>query len=120
MSAIPADDDPVTLKEACELLGNRVKVATLRAEAQRGNLAIFRLGRRDFTTAADVRAMVRRCQDAARHRASISIPSAEAGSSETDRVSSARAALNQTVEALKKGLPRISAKSTRRNAARAH
>lgn len=110
----------ITLAEACDLLGNRVKVSTLRAEAQRGNLAIFRLGRRDFTTAADVRAMVKRCQDAARHRASTLIQDEANGSSETDRASSARAALNQTVEALKVGLPRISAKSTRRNAARAH
>ncbi len=116
----PAEDDPVTLKEACELLGNRVKVATLRAEAQRGNLSIFRLGRRDFTTPADVRAMVRKCQDAARLRASISIPNGGNGLSETDRVSSAQAALKQTVAALKAGLPRISAKSTRRNAAQAH
>ena len=115
------ETEPITLKEACEsVLGNRVKAATLRAEAQRGNLLIFRVGRRDFTTRSAVREMVRRCQDAARHRASTSIQDGNSGSSETARASSARAALKQTVEALKTGLPRISPKSTRRSAARAH
>jgi hypothetical protein len=46
--------------------------------------------------------------------------SAANGLSETERVSSAQAALSQTVTALKQGLPRISGKNTDRNGHRRH
>jgi hypothetical protein len=113
------DDDPITLREACEIVfANKIKVATLRVEAERGKLVIFRVGRRDFTTLRSVREMVRKCQDAGQHRGSTSTASDASGLSETARVSSAQAALNQTVLALKRDLPHTSARSINRSAGR--
>ena len=112
------DERPLTLKEASDLY--RLKISTLRAEAARGRLDIFRLGKRDYTTLESLRNMVRKCQDAARPRASTSTANENNGLSATERASSAQAALKQTVTALKAGLPRISGKSTRRNADQTH
>jgi hypothetical protein len=61
------DDRPMNLKEAAAMYG--LTVATLRAEAARGRLEIFRIGRRDYTTIQAMREMVRKCRDAARQRA---------------------------------------------------
>jgi len=110
-------EPPITLEIACALYPQAsFKVATLRAAADRGELHIFRLGRRYHTTATAMEAWVRKCQDAARLRASTSTQSESSGASETDRVSSAQAALSQTVAALKAGLPRISDRNTNRRA----
>lgn len=114
-------DSPITLKEACEVhFRNRVKVATLRAEAAKGRLDIFRVGRADFTTIRDLREMERRCRDDDPRRASTSTRREDNGLSATDRLSSARAALNQTVHRLKSSSPATSEKSTphRRGATR--
>jgi len=113
------DDDPITLQEACALYpAASFKVATLRAEAERGRLDIFMLGRRYHTTPAAMREWVRRCQDAAPRPGFTSIPGAASGLSETDRASSAQAALNQTVIMLKSGSQNISGKNTNRSVAR--
>jgi hypothetical protein len=112
------DERPLTLKEAGNLY--RLKISTLRAEAARGRLDIFRLGKRDYTTLQSMRDMVRKCQEEGRRRASTSTQGVGSGLSETERASSAQVALNQTVTALKKGLPRISDRSTNRNAQRHH
>src|SRR3989304_2916272 len=110
-------DSPITLDVACELYPQAsFKVATLRAAADRGELHIFRLGRRYHTTPAAMSAWVKRCQDAARLHGFTSTQSESSGLSETDRVSSAQAALSQTVAALKAGLPRISDRNTNRRA----
>ena len=46
-----ADDDPIPLSEACKLYPlAKLTPSALRAEANRGNLVIFRLGRRDYVT----------------------------------------------------------------------
>lgn len=114
-------DDPITLDIACSLYPQAsFKVATLRAAADRGELTIFRLGRRYHTTAAAMDAWVRKCQDAARLHVSTSTASEASGLSETDRISSAQAALSQTVSALKAGLPHISGRNTNRSVARRH
>ena len=43
----------LTLQDVCDtIFGGRIKVATLRAEIERGNLTVFRVGRCHFTTAA--------------------------------------------------------------------
>jgi len=43
-----ADDEPITLAKACDLFPHvPLTVSTLRAEAARGRLDIFRLGKRD-------------------------------------------------------------------------
>ena len=115
------DDDPLPLDDACRMFPQaRLTPSALRAEARRGRLDIFRLGRRDCTTAASMREMVRKCQDAARLRASTSTESATSGLSETDRVSSAQVALSQTVAALKSGSPSTSGKNINRGVARRH
>jgi hypothetical protein len=111
-------DRPLTLAEAAELY--RLKISTLRAEAARGRLDVFRIGRRDYTTLESLKGMVLRCQEDARRRASTSTQNESNGSSETTRASSAQAALNQTAEALKRGLPHISARNTSRSGRRAH
>jgi hypothetical protein len=89
-----ADDDPLPLADACALYPqSRLTVSTLRAEAARGRLKIFRLGRRDYTTRRDMQEMFARCRAEDYRRDYISIRSAANGLSETDRISSARAAL---------------------------
>ena len=54
------DNDPIKLKDAAEEYG--LTVSTLRAEAGRGRLAIYRIGKRDYTTRADIREMVELCR----------------------------------------------------------
>jgi hypothetical protein len=94
-----ADDDPITLAEACNLFPRaKLTVSTLRAERKRKRLEIFGIGRRDYTTLRSMREMVRRCREEDRRR---STPREINGSS-TERVASAQAALNQTVQVLKK------------------
>jgi hypothetical protein len=107
------DERPISLREAAELY--HLGVSTLRAEASRGRLDIFRLGKRDYTTVQAMREMVRKCQEEGRRRVSTLIGDGGNGLSETDRTSSAQAALKQTVTALKQNLPRISPASTSRS-----
>jgi hypothetical protein len=114
------DDRPITLAEACAMYGSTFKPCTLRAEAGRGRLVIFRIGRRDYTTAQAMQDMVRKCQDAARPHGSTSTRPEANGLSETDRISSAQAALSQTLVGLKSVLPRTSGKNTGRGVARRH
>src|SRR6187200_1483381 len=109
---------PLTLKEAGDLY--QLKISTLRAEASRGRLDIFRLGKRDYTTLQAMKEMVRKCQEEGRRRASTLIQGGDNGLSEMERASSAQAALNQTVTALKQSLPRISGQSTSRSHPKAH
>jgi len=117
----PDENEPITLAEACEIFPRaKLTISTLRAEADRGHLDIFRLGKRDYTTVRSMRAMVSKCQEESRRRGCISTQNVDNGLSEMAQVSSARAALNQTVTGLKAGLPRISGKSTRRNVDQNH
>ena len=105
-------EEPITLVEACKLYPrSRLTVSTLRAEAARRRLEIFRLGKRDYTTQQAMAEMVRRCREEDYRRDSTSMRQEANGSSETENALSARAALSQTVAALKQGLPRISGKS---------
>ncbi len=113
--------EPITLDAACSLYPQAsFKVATLRAAADRGELHIFRLGRRYHTTAAAMDAWVRKCQDAAQRPASTSTENEDSGLSETDRISSAQAALSLTLAGLKAGLPRISGRNTNRRVGQTH
>lgn len=99
---LPNEDDPITLKEACEIVfRNAVKPATLRAEAARGRLALRRIGRQDFVTLREVREMVDQCRDEKPRPGFTSTQRATSGLSETVRNSSARAALENTLRALK-------------------
>jgi hypothetical protein len=103
MTALHLDDDePITLAEACKLFPRaKLTVWTLRAEAQRGRLDIFRLGKRDCTTPASLREMVKRCQEENRRRASTSMSRATSGSSAMERTHAALAAANETLRKLK-------------------
>ena len=57
------EDEPITLQEACDqVFRGKVSPATLRGEAARGKLRIFRIGNRNFTTLKAVREMLDRCQ----------------------------------------------------------
>ena len=106
-------DEPIPLKVACALYPQaKLTVSTLRAEAARGRLDIFRLGRLDYTTERSMQELIRKCQDVARRHASTSTQNDRPGSSATEQASSAQAALNVTVLGLKRGLRNISGKNT--------
>jgi hypothetical protein len=102
--------DHLTLAQAAALY--RVTISTLRAEAARGRLVIFRLGRSDYTTRSDLAEMIRRCREDDPRRACTSTAPGEPGASETVAMSSAQAALQMTVEALRNGSLTTSARST--------
>jgi hypothetical protein len=95
-----ADDSALTLKEAAAEYG--FTVSTLRAEHGRGRLKIYRIGKKDYTTPADIKDMVQQCRVDPRGRGFTLIRSGGSGSSETDRVSSALAAAKETAQALKR------------------
>ena len=99
MSEIP---ELLTLNEACErFFRGLIKPSTLRARAAEGKLRLTRIGKRHFVTAEDLAAMVRRCRDEPRDPASTSTNARAAspsGSSETERIRSARAALRATLQ----------------------
>lgn len=99
------DERPITLNEACSIFRGSLTPATLRAEHGRGRLVIFKIGRRYYTTKSDVELMVSKCREGQPVQGSTSTKNEEHGPSETERAQSARAALNQTVEKLKRGLP---------------
>jgi hypothetical protein len=116
-----ADDTSIPLRDIPSYFPeSKFTLSTLRAEAGRGRLAVFRIGRRDYTTFADVREMQLRCREEDHRRASTSIRHEGSGLSETERLASAQAALSQTVQALKGASPSTSAKSTGPRAARTH
>jgi hypothetical protein len=104
------DDDTITLADAAKHFG--FSVYTLRAEADRDRLTIYKIGNRYYTTPADVKEMVRKCRVEQKGRASISIPSVRSGSSGTERASSALAAANEIALALKSGSRATSARNT--------
>jgi hypothetical protein len=94
------EERPLTLREAADRYG--FTVSTLRAEAGRGRLSIFRIGKRDYTMAADVQEMIRRCREDDPRRDSILTRKGSIGLSETDRVSSAQERAKESVAKLKK------------------
>jgi hypothetical protein len=109
----PGDDDPVTLQEACELaFRGTITVASLRAEASRGNLDIFRVGRRDFTTLRAVREMQAKCLAGRKGRTYTVTPAASNGLSEMDHVSSALAALRTSTKKLRSSSQSTSVENT--------
>ena len=67
MSNIISDDAAIPLRDVPALFPeSRFKLATLRAEASRNRLRVFRVGRRHYTTLADVKEMIRLCRGAIR------------------------------------------------------
>lgn len=112
-----ADDTTLTLKQVTEEYG--YSLSTLRAEAARGRLTLYRIGKRLYTTPADIKEMVRQCRVEQRGQGFTLIRGGSNGSSETDRASSALAAARETVEGLKRHSLNTSATSTNRSR-RAH
>jgi hypothetical protein len=111
-------DRLLTLAEAAEAYG--FKVDTLKAEAGRGRLVIFFIGKRLYTTHADMQEMIRLCRDAGSRRTySLTAPDAH-GASEMAHLSSAQAALKDSIKTLKNGSPSTSGTSTSPSHRRAH
>jgi hypothetical protein len=109
------EDDPITLQEACEeMFHGTIKPGSLRSEADRGNLRIFRVGRRLYTTRAYVREMIDRCHVAPRARGYISTRTETNGLSETEQASFAQAAAEQALAQLKSDLRSTSPTSSAR------
>lgn len=102
-------DDPITLKDAASHFG--FSEWTLRTEADKGRLTIYRIGRKDYTTPNDIREMVHLCRVEKKAPASTLIRSVSNGSSETDRASSAQAAANEAVMRLRNSSRNTSVKS---------
>ena len=82
----------LTLAEACALFGGYFKPATLKAQAERGNLVLTRIGKAALVTEGDLRDMLQRCRVQAKDRSC----------SGTDELASAQAAARQIAEARKK------------------
>jgi DNA-binding transcriptional MerR regulator len=78
-------DDPLalTLKDAAERYG--FTVATLRAEIAKGRLTKYRIGKRLYTTPADIREMLELCREEVSAPVSIATRRAVNTSSETER-----------------------------------
>ncbi len=91
----PRPDEPMTLAHAADYF--KFTVLTLRAEADRDRLTIYKIGRQYYTTPADIAEMVRKCRVEQKARGSISTRNAGNGSSATDRTSVALDALKQTI-----------------------
>jgi hypothetical protein len=97
------DSSPLTLDEAAEtILRGKVKAATLRAAASRGELKVMKLGRRIMVTPAAIREWFDLCQEKARARVCGSGQQPESrkpsGSSETqDQFTTALAAAKMRV-----------------------
>lgn len=93
------DNDTITLRDAAQHFG--FTVSTLRAEASRGRLTIYKIGKRYYTTPADIRVMVSECRVDPKARDFTLIRGAGNGLSAMERSSSALAAANETVQMLK-------------------
>jgi hypothetical protein len=85
------DDDPIPLALAAADFG--IPKGVLKANGLRGELTMYKLGKQYYTTPNAVREWVRQCHVTPKARVSGSIRDESNSLSETDRVSSARAAL---------------------------
>lgn len=108
-----SDHDTITLHDAADHFG--FTVSTLRAEADRGRLTIYKIGKRLYTTPADIREMVQKCRVELRGRDFTLIRSASSGSSATERTESALARARETALRLKSTSRPTSATSTSPN-----
>ena len=101
------DNEPISLHEAAQIvLRGLVKVSTLRAAADRGDLVIEKLGRRVVTTPANVSEWRLKCRVIQNRRDYIcgtqeGNQTSLAGSLKTERLRLAQAAALATAKALK-------------------
>jgi hypothetical protein len=110
--ALTQPDTPITLKDAAQHFG--FTVLTLRAEADRGRLTIYKIGRRYYTTPKDIRDMVGKCRVERRVRGSISTPRDSNGLSGTAHISAAQDALKRMLSGRKNSSRNTSAGNTSR------
>jgi hypothetical protein len=94
-----SDSDTITLKDAAQHFG--FSIYTLRTEADNGRLVIYKIGKRYYTTPADIKEMIRQCRVDQKGRDFTLIRGANSSSSETEKRSSALAAANETALRLK-------------------
>lgn len=102
-----SDNDTITLADAAHHYN--YSIWTLRAEAGRGRLTVYKIGKRLYTTPADIREMVSKCRVDQKAPASTSTRSASNGLSEMERASSAQAAAQETILRLRSGSRNTSA-----------
>jgi hypothetical protein len=88
------DSDTITLRDAAKHFG--FSVYTLRTEADRGRLVIYKIGKRYYTTPADIKEMVKQCRVDQKGRDFTLIRGGSSTLSATDRSSSALAAATET------------------------
>ena len=98
-ATLEREKDAITLKVAAADFG--FSVSTLRGEAAKGRLTVYRIGRRLYTTPADIREMVNQCRVEPKARDFTLSRNENSTSSETDRASSALAAANEIALRLK-------------------
>jgi hypothetical protein len=110
------DNDTITLKDAASHFG--FSVYTLRAEAERGHLTTYKIGKKLYTTPADVREMVTKCRVSQNALGSIWTNGDPLGSFGTGQGSSARAALRAVLSKPECSLAVTSLANTSRNPAR--
>jgi hypothetical protein len=122
--ALPGLDTPLRLEQAVKLAFpfGGMTVSGLRREAAKGRLVIERIAGKDFVTLQAINEMRAQCRDQQKapdyglspKSATMRVGSsgAQHGSSETDRVKSARAALEMTARGLSVRSPNISPGNT--------
>lgn len=107
------DDQLIPLKRAAEIfLGDARHVATLRAEANRGNLVVSKIGRGYWTTITRLKAMDAKCQDEAQALASGQTKSEIPGPSSTVDPAIAQGAALRRLRELKKHFAPSSKRNT--------
>lgn len=101
---------PISLREASTVvLRGNISVSALRAEARRGNLTTFKIGKNVYTTQAHIEEMMERCRVQPNQPASTTENQMTDGSFETEDETSGPDALDLIVDGLKKNSPLTSA-----------
>jgi hypothetical protein len=114
-----AEDDPITLAEASEVvLKGAISAQTLQAEVRRGRLQVERLGKNLFTTPNYIKAWRNQCRVQQSRPDSTSAktrPVGGSGSSGTGTATDEQAVLKGIAKALKNGSLNTSAKNMQRD-----
>ncbi|OJH54247.1 hypothetical protein ATN81_13815 [Agrobacterium pusense] len=112
-----ADDEPVTLAEACKLFfGGRLTKSALRTEARKGNLEVLMIAGKAFVTRNAIERMKEKCLVRNSPQDSGSDQTREHGSSKTEVGASAQNAARLKLQMLKRSLENISPANTSRGA----
>lgn len=91
------EDDPITLQDACDIVfRGAITPWSLKAEAGRGKLKLFKVGRRQFTTLRAVRALCQGKPSPASISTLSAIPGRSAmGADPSERVAVLRSAIKR-------------------------